>query len=102
VHVCVLTGRSSSSLLFSDESMLDAERTAALNRRSDRSSAASVDRQSTSSSDHSSLFRLPYPKPAHRSSSMGSAAAAGAQSVYSPPLRTATRFDFCSHLSFCL
>jgi len=101
VRVCVLTASGhgrlrSSSSLFSEDGILDAERTAAMYHRSDRSSAASVDRQSTSSTDRTSIFRLPFPKPAgHRTSSTESlvgSAAVGAQSVHSPPHRTAARF----------
>ena len=55
-----------------------------------RTSAASTDRQSTSSNERTSLFRLPFPKPANRRSSSMSTT----PSVHSPPQRT-SRFDFC-------
>jgi len=68
----------SSSSLFSSEDNVDVGLT------SHRTSAASTDRQSTSSNGRTSLFRLPFPKRAgRRSSSMSTA-----PSVPSPPQRT--------------
>lgn len=75
----------SSSSLFSEDNV---------DHHSDRMSAASTDRQSTSSNaSNTSLFRLPFPQPkrtSKRSSSSGSTVTA--QSVHSPPQRAA-RFD---------
>jgi len=84
--------RSGSSSLFSEDSIDEH----GAPRRSDRSSATSVDRHSSSSSDRMSLFRLPFPKPsraANHASSVGSVAAG--QPAQSLPERTSTsRLDF--------
>lgn len=79
----------SGSSLFSEDSV-----TAGLiSDRTSVASAASADRHSTSSSDHTSLFRLPFPQPkraSKRSSSIGSTTTG--QPVHSPPQR-AVRYD---------
>jgi len=81
-HTSAAWQRSSSSLFSED--VIDA------GLISHRTSAASTDRQSTSSNERTSLFRLPFPKrPSRRSSSMSTA-----PSVHSPPQRV-SRFDFC-------
>jgi len=81
------TSHRSSGSLFSED-IIDAER-AALSRRSDRSSVTSGDRHSTSSTDQTSLFRLPFPQPKRASSTTS---ATTGQPVHSPP-QTASRFD---------
>lgn len=84
--------RSSSSLFSEDNVEAGVDRTS-VSCRSDRASAASIDRQSTSSTDHSSLFRLPFPQPKRANKRSGSSGSAG-QSMQSPPQRAA-RFDLC-------
>ena len=84
----------SSSSLFSEDdigAVLMNEPTR-LSHHSDRTSAASADRQSSSS--NASLFRLPFPQPKRASKRSSSASStATRQSMHSPPQRAA-RYDF--------
>ena len=73
----------SSSSLFSEDNV-------DVGLASHRTSADSTNRQSTSSNERTSIFRLPFPKRDNRRSSSLSTA----PSLHSPPQR-ASRLDFC-------
>lgn len=84
----------SSASLFSEESVdiCPVNEQTALSRRT---SVASTDRHSTSSSDQAAIFRLPFPKPQRVSkNSCAIESMTTGQAMRSPPQRT-SRFDFC-------